>query len=244
MKQNKYDDPSFFEQYSQMARSIDGLAGAGEWYIFKQMLPNLQNKRVLDLGCGFGWHCQYVAEQGAKSVIGTDISAKMLTEANKKNAYPNVSYQQTAIEDIHFAKDSFDVVISSLAFHYIKSFTEICEKVASCLISGGDFIFSVEHPVFTAQGKQDWIYDQQQKPLYWPVDNYFAEGSRQANFLGEQVTKYHKTLTTYINTLLENGFQLTKLVEPQPDPRLLEKYPEYSDELRRPMFLLIAAKKI
>lgn len=243
MKQNKYDDPTFFDQYSLMARSINGLAGAGEWYILQRMLPNFKDKRVLDLGCGYGWHCQYAAEQGAKSVIGTDISEKMLAVANSKNNYPNVSYQQIAIEDIDFAANSFDIVLSSLAFHYIQSFTEICQKVKHCLASGGDFVFSVEHPVFTAQGEQVWIYDQQQKPLYWPVDHYFAEGKRQANFLGAEVIKYHRTLTSYINTLLQQGFRLTQLIEPQPDPKLLEKYPEYADELRRPMFLLIAAQK-
>ena len=31
MKENKYDQIEFFEKYQQMNRSINGLAGAGEW---------------------------------------------------------------------------------------------------------------------------------------------------------------------------------------------------------------------
>ncbi len=47
---NKYDDPAFFANYSQMARSIDGLEAAGEWPAFRALLPDLRGKRVLDLG--------------------------------------------------------------------------------------------------------------------------------------------------------------------------------------------------
>ncbi|WP_441574525.1 hypothetical protein [Chitinophaga sp. RAB17] len=45
MKENKYDDPAFFESYSQMPRSVDGLNAAGEWQTFRAMLPDLRNKK-------------------------------------------------------------------------------------------------------------------------------------------------------------------------------------------------------
>lgn len=75
------------------------------------------------------------------------------------------------------------------------------------------------------------------------MDHYFTEGKRQANFLGSQVTKYHRTLTTYLNTLLTVGFTLEAVVEPQPEPRLLAEVPGMADELRRPMMLLVKAVK-
>ena len=81
MKQNQYDNDSFFRKYSQMDRSVKGLAGAGEWKTLERMLPDFHGKRVLDLGCGFGWHCRYAAEHGAASVTGVDISEKMLARA-------------------------------------------------------------------------------------------------------------------------------------------------------------------
>ena len=58
---NYYDDHVFFEKYSQMSRSAQGLAGAGEWPTLRQMLPDFSGKTVLDLGCGYGWHCLYAA---------------------------------------------------------------------------------------------------------------------------------------------------------------------------------------
>lgn len=72
-KQNKYDETNFFSAYEQMPRSVEGLEAAGEWHILKTLLPKLKNKRVLDLGCGFGWHCRFAREQQASSVIGVDL---------------------------------------------------------------------------------------------------------------------------------------------------------------------------
>lgn len=243
MKQNKYDEDSFFEQYSKMSRSVHGLEGAGEWHVLRKMFPDFSGKRVLDLGCGFGWHCRYALEQGAQKVIGVDISEKMLAEARKNTDSPAVEYIQAAIEDVDFPKDSFDIVISSLAFHYIPSFEDICSKVNNYLIKDGYFIFSVEHPVFTAYGTQDWFYDRNGKPLHWPVDRYFEEGLRKAVFLGEEVIKYHKTVTTYVNGLLQYGFSIVELIEPEPDKKFLLNNEEMKNELRRPIFLIVSAQK-
>lgn len=62
---SEYDRESFFNEYAKMARSQGGLSAAGEWHQLKPLFPNLQGKRVLDLGCGYGWHCKFAEEQGA-----------------------------------------------------------------------------------------------------------------------------------------------------------------------------------
>lgn len=243
MKQNKYDDDIFFDKYSNMERSKNGLESAGEWHELKKMLPDFHDKRVLDLGCGFGWHCRFAIENGAKSVIGVDISQKMLSEAKSKTKSGYIQYICMPIEDIDFPVDSFDVVISSLVFHYIQSYGGILSKISKCLSKGGDFVFSVEHPIFTAQGSQDWYCDSKGNRLHWPVDQYFTEGIRKTNFLGEEVVKYHKTLTTYLNYLINMGFEITGLIEPEPAENLLYTIPGMLDELRRPMMLLVSARK-
>ena len=75
---NIYDNRQFFDQYSKMSRSQQGLSGAGEWHQFKALFPELSYKSVLDLGCGYGWHCKYAVECGAKQVLGIDLSEKMI----------------------------------------------------------------------------------------------------------------------------------------------------------------------
>ncbi|WP_088831472.1 class I SAM-dependent methyltransferase [Paenibacillus tyrfis] len=243
MKQNKYDDVNFFSTYEKMQRSVKGLEAAGEWHVLKALIPDLRKKSVLDLGCGFGWHCRYSREQQASSVIGVDISDKMLQKAREMTDDPLISYIKMPIEDIDFSDAQFDVVISSLAFHYIKSFEAICKKVYDCLKPGGVFIFSVEHPIFTSRNEQDWYYDDQGNRLHWAVDDYQSEGVRETTFLTENVIKYHRTFSTYINDLIHAGFMIRTVKEPIPSEEMLKREPDMQDELRRPMFLIISAEK-
>ena len=243
VKENKYDDPVFFEKYAQMDRSRLGLQGAGEWKTLEPMLPDFAGRDVLDLGCGYGWHCAYAAEHGARSVLGLDISGKMLEVARGHHAASVIEYRRMAMEDADFADGSFDVVLSSLAFHYVADFGALVRKIVRWLRPGGDFVFSCEHPVFTAEGSQDWYRDEQGNILHFPVDNYYIEGRRQAVFLGERVTKYHRTLTSYVGALLSGGFTLTGLAEPQPPQEMIGTVPGMADELRRPMMLILSAKK-
>lgn len=242
MKENKYDDQRFFQKYSEMSRSQQGLAGAGEWSELQKLLPDFRGMSVLDLGCGYGWHCKYAADHGAAQVLGTDISHRMLETAMQRNSDPNIEYRLSAMEELRFPNASFDVVLSSLALHYVADFEALVQNISRWLKPDGQFIFSVEHPVFTAYGSQDWYYDDQGNILHFPVDNYYLEGERTATFLGEQVVKYHRTLTTYLETLLTNGFQLQYVVEPQPPEHMMD-LPGMKDELRRPMMLLVSAKK-
>lgn len=243
MKQNKYDEINFFSEYEKMPRSVQGLNAAGEWHVLKALLPDLREKTVLDLGCGFGWHCRYAREQQAKSVIGVDLSEKMLQKAQEKTNDPFITYLKMPIEDIHFSTSQFDVIISSLAIHYVQSFEALCKKLYAYLTPNGSFIFSVEHPLFTSRNEHDWYYDKDGNRLHWAVDHYQTEGIRETSFLTENIIKYHRTLSTYINVLIQAGFRVSAVKEPMPSEEMLKNIPEMRDELRRPMFLIISAEK-
>ena len=244
MKENKYDDDQFFKAYGSMSRSVHGLGAAGEWPVLKALLPDFNGKRVLDIGCGYGWHCNYAVEQGAFYALGVDISEKMLAIAREKSTSPNIEYLQVAMEDMDFDANSFDIVISSLALHYTLDFERVCRCVYKALTSGGSFVFSVEHPIFTAQGLQDWVYDSGGNISHWPVDQYFVQGRRDTVFLGENVVKYHRTLTAYVQALVGAGFSLMNIIEPAPNDEVLANEPDMRDELRRPMMLLFAVRKL
>lgn len=226
-----------------MPRSVDGLNAAGEWHLLRTMIPALKDKRLLDLGCGFGWHCRYAREQGARQVTGVDISARMLERARQTTQDPAIEYLQLPVEDIDFAEGTFDVVISSLALHYVAAYETVCRKVFDCLTPGGTFVLSVEHPVFTAIAAQDWYHDANGHRLHWPVDQYQQEGLRNTRFLDTDVVKYHRTLATLLNALIGAGFRITAISEPQPAPDVIAAYPEMKDETRRPIFLLVSAVK-
>ena len=239
---NEYDDERFFKEYAKMPRSKSGLNAAGEWHQLKPLFPSLQGKTVLDLGCGYGWHCTFAAERGAAQVLGLDLSEKMIEEAKKRNAKKQIKYRICGIEEYEYPEKMWDCVVSNLALHYIENIKEIFRKVYETLKVGGTFIFNIEHPVFTAGVGQDWIYTEAGTPQYWPIDQYFTPGKRNTHFLGCDVVKQHHTLTQILMGLLNNGFELEVVEEVEP-PEEMMHIPGMKDELRRPMMLLVKAKK-
>lgn len=88
MAQNIYDDPRFFAGYSRLPRQVHGLAGAPEWPAVRAMLPDLAGKRVVDLGCGFGWFARWAKERGAARVLGLDLSQRMIARAKADTSDP------------------------------------------------------------------------------------------------------------------------------------------------------------
>ncbi|MGR3741708.1 class I SAM-dependent methyltransferase [Companilactobacillus sp. DQM5] len=239
---NIYDDQNFFDEYSKINQSKQGLKGAGEWQTLQKLLPVFKNKDVLDFGSGYGWHAFCAAENGASSVVGIDSSEKMLSVANEKNTYNNISFKNMDITNIEFEDNNFDIVLSSLALHYINDFDEVVRNVKRVLKNKGTFIFSVEHPIFTAQGSEQWDLNENGTIKSFPVDNYFFEGVRKTDFLNTSVIKYHRTITTYLETLLEFRFTINHVVEPKPPVKMMN-IPGMKDELRRPMMLIISATK-
>ena len=224
---NEYDNEKFFEEYAKMSRSKEGLKAAGEWHQLKPLFPSLEGKSVLDLGCGYGWHCKFAEEQGATKILGIDLSKKMIEEAQKRNSGNQIEYRISGLEEYDYPENEWDCVISNLALHYIEDIVEIFQKVYRTLKPGGIFLFNIEHPVFTAGVGQDWIYTDDGKPQYWAIDNYFITGERNTHFLGCDVVKQHHTLTQIIMGLLNNGFEL-KVVE---EADFLEEFdPRYNEE--------------
>ena len=241
MKQNIYDDPRFFAAYSKLRRHESGLNAAVDQPAMRSLLPPLGNKRVLDLGCGFGKMCRYASEQGAANVVGVDISAKMLAKARDDTMDARISYVCSALEDLSFAPASFDVVVSSLALHYVERFDSVCANVKSWLARGGAFVFSVEHPMVTAFPVGAYLAAKGEAE-HWTVDNYKLEGIRHTQWIVEDVVKYHRSVETYVNTLIDNGFAIVRLLEPEATADAVRERPELREESRRPTFMTISAR--
>ena len=238
---NIYDDKAFFDAYSRMARSTGGLEAAGEWHQLQPLFPAMEGSRVLDLGCGYGWHCKYAVEQGAAEALGLDLSEKMIAEARARNADPRIRYEVCGIAEYSYPAGYYDLVVSNLALHYLADLDDIYRKAFSTLRPGGVFLFNIEHPVFTAGVREDWVRDTEGRPVCWPVDNYYYPGERTTLFLGQEVKKQHHTLTQILMGLLHSGFVLEAVEEAEPSAEMLD-IPGMRDELRRPMMLLVRAR--
>ncbi len=241
MAQNIYDRPDFFEAYSQLGRSIHGLEGAPEWPNLQAMLPDMRGLRVVDLGCGFGWFCRWARKAGASSVLGIDLSEKMLARARTDTADLAVKYEISDLEDLSLSEASFDIAYSSLALHYVEDVGRLYKTIHRALVDGGRLVFSTEHPIVMAPTKPGWLIAQDGRKT-WPVDQYFVEGPRTTDWLSKGVVKYHRTIGTTLNLLNDAGFRITRLVEFCPNPAQIAAAPALAEEVERPMFLLVAAQ--
>jgi SAM-dependent methyltransferase len=242
MTQNIYDDPGFFDGYSRLQRSIDGLDGAAEWPAMRALVPPLAGARVADLGCGFGWFCMWAHAQGARFVLGVDVSEKMLARAAAKKPSESVRYERQDLETFRLAADAFDLVYSSLAFHYIVDLGGLLASIHRALVPDGWLVFSAEHPIYTAPSRPGWVVDAAGRRT-WPVDGYSLEGPRVTDWLAPGVVKQHRTIGTYVSLLLRAGFTLRHLEEWAPSEAQLAHTPNLAEERERPIFLLVAAQK-
>lgn len=151
MKQNIYDDENFFNQYEELRNEQKNKNANDLIEIpnFRKLMPDVTNKSILDLGCGYGENDKFYKEQGAKYVLGTDISEKMIEKANEINKIDGIEYKVIAMEDISSIDKKFDIIISSLAFHYIKDFDKLINDCYKLLNNDGYLVFSQEHPFTT-----------------------------------------------------------------------------------------------
>lgn len=244
-KQNIYDNPTFFEGYQRIRENAVNANNLFEIPALFSLLPDLKGKRVLDLGCGFGEHCQRFVDLGAEAVVGLDISEKMLTLAKRDHSNPKITYVNLPMEDLDKIEGNFDLVVSSLAFHYVDDFPEVLTKIHEKLTENGLLVFSQEHPINTCHSGGDrWTRDEDGNRLYANLAHYGLSGERESVWFVDHVKKYHRTFSEVINDMIATGFSIEKMLEPFPSEDLLKVYPEYADLQHKPDFLLLKARKV
>ncbi len=245
MTQNIYDNEQFFDAYGRLERSVHGLAGAPEWPALRALLPEMRGRRVLDLGCGYGWFCRWARDQGAARVLGIDVSDRMLARAREASGDAErdatIDYVRADLEEVELPPAAFDIGYSSLAFHYLTNLPRLIARVHAALTPGGRCVFSVEHPVVTASLQPDWVTHAGEPA--WPVDHYFDEGPRTTDWLVPGVIKQHRMLGTYLNLLVRTGFSIAHVEDWGPTPAEVIQRPDWATERQRPLFLLIAANR-
>jgi len=243
MAQNIYDDPAFFEGYQAFPRSRDGLAATSEWPAFRALLPPVAGRRVVDLGCGFGQLSRWLAEQGAASVLGIDLSEKMLARATAETRSPVVTYRRADLDHVTLDRDAADLIVSSMALHYVEDFGRIAAMMFDALAPGGHLVFSVEHPIYAARAEPEWVVAADGRRAF-AIADYGIEGRRTTSWVVDGVVKYHRRIDTMLNALCGLGFAYGAVNEWTPSDVQLAAHPEWRDtELTRPMFLLIAVAK-
>ena len=244
MKKSVYDTENFFALYQKLRANPISLNNIVEKPTMLSLLPDLQGKRLLDLGCGTGEHLALYLEQGADFVVGVDLSESMLKQAdiNLSTKRPHFSLYQSSMEQLsELPENDFDIITSSFAFHYVQDFPKLLADIKAKLKPNGTLVFSQEHPIVTAyQGGERWEKNAQKEQIAYRLNFYRDEGERDRTWFKQPFKTYHRTTATIINQLIEAGFKIEKMAEP-----MLAEQPEWHAEFKdlqhRPVLLFIRA---
>ncbi|GAA0104581.1 class I SAM-dependent methyltransferase [Paraclostridium sordellii] len=243
MGKNIYDNKYFFEEYSKIRDNEYNYNNLIEKPAMSKLLPNLEGKIVLDLGCGNGDNCIDFIKKGAKKVVGIDISSNMLDIAISKNSHKNIQYIKMDMDKINNINEKFDMVYSSLAIHYVKNYKLLISNIRKLLKPDGILLFSQEHPNTTSPKKGcSWTKDENGNKLYAHLSDYMYSGKREVMWLKTKVEKYHRPISEIINTLINENFNINEIIEPTPDEYALSKRNDMVDEFHRPTSIIIKAQ--
>ncbi|MCH5198292.1 MAG: class I SAM-dependent methyltransferase [Oscillospiraceae bacterium] len=245
-KQNIYDNEVFFENFKNTREDKINFNDCIETPILFSMLPDMHNKKVLDIGCGMGQHARQYSDMGAESVLGIDISEKMLKYAKEHNSANNITYRQMAMEDIDRIGRQFDLITSSLVFDYIEDFDELMRKIYGLLKDDAELVFSMSHPMATAW---DGTYDRFTRTdtgerLYANISNYCVEGRRKVKWVVDDYELYHRTFSGLINSIIKADFIIEECQESHISDEMRRQYPAaFGGTIHRPDFVFFKCRK-
>ena len=244
--QNIFDNETFFYGYKALRDNDCNANELIEQPAMRKLLPDLNGKSVLDLGCGYGHNCVDFVNRGADKVVGIDISEKMLAVAEKESANDKIVYRNMSMTDISELGDTFDFIYSSLAFHYVEDFDSFAKDIYSVLNAGGQLLFSQEHPIITAtvNGAGHFNKDENGERISYTFSNYNQPGERKIHWYVDGVIKYHRTFGNIINALAKAGFIIEEICEPVPEEWAIKKLPTMVKEYIKPNFLIVRAGKL
>lgn len=216
------------------------------------LLPNLEGKRVLSLGCGSGEDSSYLASKGVAHSLGIDISTELIAIA--KDSHPECEFRVMDMERLDLSNESIDFVYSSLAIHYLQDWTSVAAEVFRVLKPGSSFLFSCSHPVRTAMV----LTQDQETEKIRQLATINNKMTKKVTVIGDylnrkpisdaldisSVTTWHKSMGEIADEVTRCGFLIERIVEPKPLEKMKEiSQKEYEKLVKIPEFVIFKLRK-
>lgn len=195
-------------------------------------LPDVSGRFILDAGCGAGWYAEQLLKRGA-IVEAIDASAAMVEYARARIAKIEGARATFRVADLAEAQPygdaAFDGIVSPLVLHYMKEWRPALREMKRMLKPRGWLLFSTHHPAADAR--------------LTATRNYFATEHVVDHWeWAGRVEFYRRPLSEIVNSLLESGFVIEKLIEPQPTEEFRREKPDATANLmNQPEFLIVLA---
>ena len=235
-----YDQTDFFKNYMARRNRNDSPNNAIEGPIIYELIGNVQDSSVLDLGCGDASFGKELLNLGVKNYTGVEGSEQMVELARSNILEQNGTIHLETMESYDYPKEAFDLVTSRFAIHYVSDINRLFQDVHKTLKENGRFAFSIQHPLTTSSftSKQSG-----EKRGNWIVDDYFHEGERKEPWIDQIVVKYHRTIENYFIALKQAGFSVLNLREGTPKREHFSSEDEFVRRQRIPIVLAFSCVK-
>ena len=211
------------------------------------LLPSVDGKRVLDAGCGDGTYASVLAERGG-DVLGIDASEEMIRVARDRYGddaefrRADLTEPLTTIED-----DSVDVVLCQHVFSHLPSLETPLSEFARVLRPRGSLVVSTHHPFHDFLVVRDREYPNTTDALEMDLDPHVVTDRDEPAYHETERfeirwdgpdsdnpgTYFRRPLRALLDPLLDAGFELSELVEPEPTEEFRRDYPDLARELER-----------
>ncbi|UCD95410.1 MAG: class I SAM-dependent methyltransferase [Candidatus Zixiibacteriota bacterium] len=199
------------------------------------LLPDVKGMRVLDAGCGPGSYSEWLISHGAE-VTAVDVSPTMVEYARRRLG-PNVAvWLKDLSKPLDFLDTaSFDLVLCALVLDYIRDWGRLFQQFYRILRNSGLLVFSVGHP-FT-----DFLHSK--RPDYYATET--VEATWTSFGIPVVVPYMRRPLQEMIDSIVNSGFAVEKVLEPEPSEELKRKCPRIRKGLSKlPKFICFRASKI
>ncbi len=208
-----------------------------------RLFGDVTGKKVLDIGCGSGHSLIYMGTAGAAELWGVDFCAKQIGAASNvlaDQSVPVTLFESPMEEDPGLPGGYFDIVYSIYALGWTVDLNRTLSNIHGYLKPGGSFIFSWEHPFHDRLAYEEGSFVLNK--------SYNEEGPEFNEGWKREVVIHHRKLSTYINSLIEAGFLLEKIIDDVALPGIPSDEPSkwYSTqkaELVPATFIIKATKK-
>lgn len=224
---------------------------------FFEILPDVKGLKGIDIGCGEGYNTRLLADRGA-IMDAIDIAPIFIQHAKAlEKEYPlGINYSMASATDLPFENNYFDFATSFMCLMDLPDLEKALAEAFRVLKPDSFFQFSIEHPCFKTPYLRKLKNEKGQTYAY-EIGDYFSgvNGKIEEWIFGDapedikskmsafKVPTFHKTLSSWINSVIESGFSIEKIHEPYPDNTVLIEKPSMQGAQVVSYFLQIRCRK-
>jgi ubiquinone/menaquinone biosynthesis C-methylase UbiE len=224
---------------------------------FFEMLPDVNGLLGLDIGCGEGHNTRLLVRRGAR-VTAIDISGVFVKHAREleERETLGIDYQVASAVELPFADGTFDFITAFMSFMDIPETDRVIAEAYRVLKANGFLQFSITHPCFDTPHRRN-LQDEKGLTYAIEVGDYFrnlhgetiewlfsaAPPQVSAGLPKFRVPRFTRTLSQWLNLLIEQGFILERIAEPRPSDATVQKCRDLQDAQVVAYFLHIRGRK-